>query len=211
MIINLNIHNKKILVIGGGDQAVKRIQNIINEGCKITVISDKVKPYIEKLSRDKKITLLKQQIHDVKLLTIHNPDLIITTTNNHKLNQDVINYAKDNKIMIYSSDDPKSSDYANLSIIHKDTVQIAIYTHGKSPMMAKKLSSKIKKIISDKDINYIKIQEMARKIAKERLATQDRREFLSNIMRDEKIEQLIKDKMLDKAEDRIITILEDMK
>ncbi|MCH1607780.1 MAG: NAD(P)-dependent oxidoreductase, partial [Nitrosopumilus sp.] len=40
MIINLNLKDKKIIVVGGGNEAEKRIKSILNEKCEIIVISD---------------------------------------------------------------------------------------------------------------------------------------------------------------------------
>jgi len=39
MIINLNLENKKIIVIGGGSEAEKRIKSLLNEKCEIIVIT----------------------------------------------------------------------------------------------------------------------------------------------------------------------------
>jgi precorrin-2 dehydrogenase/sirohydrochlorin ferrochelatase len=75
------------------------------------------------------------------------------------------------------------------------------------------LSEKIfKNVITKEDIAQIKIQKIARKLAKESIPTQtQRREYLRGIMVDNEIDQLIKDGQLKKAERRIITILRDWK
>ena len=55
MIINLNLEGKKIIVVGGGNEAEKRIKSILNEKCEITVISDSVNTQISKLVKTKKL------------------------------------------------------------------------------------------------------------------------------------------------------------
>jgi len=95
-------------------------------------------------------------------------------------------------------------------------IQIAIFTGGRSPAMSKKIriqSEKIfKKIITKEDIAQIKIQKIARKLAKENIHTQtQRKEYLHSIMIDNEIEQLIKDGQLKKAERQAITILRNWK
>ena len=58
----------------------------------------------------------------------------------------------------------------------------------------------------------IKIQKIARELAKGRISTQKKRkEFLSNIMADNEIDQLIKDSQMKKAEKRAITIVRNWK
>jgi precorrin-2 dehydrogenase/sirohydrochlorin ferrochelatase len=217
MIIDLNLQDKKIIIIGGGKEAQKRINSTLKQGCDITVISDTVNSQINKLIKAKKIKLIKQKITDTKFISKLKPDMIITTTNDKKINQKIINDAKRKKIIAYSSDNPEDSDFSNPSIIDfENIVQIAIFTGGKSPIMSKKIkdrSGKIfKKIITDEDIAQIKIQKTARKIAKETIPNQEqRKECLRSIINDNEIDQLIKDGQMKKAEKRASTILRNWK
>jgi precorrin-2 dehydrogenase/sirohydrochlorin ferrochelatase len=217
MIVDLNLHNKTVIVIGGGNEAQKRINSLLKQGCKIIVISYSVNSQINKLVKAKKIKLKKQKIQDTKFISKFKPNMIITTTNDKNLNQKIINSAKKSKIIAYSSDNPEDSDFSNPAIIDfENMIQIAIFTGGRSPAMSKKiriLSEKIfKNIITKEDIAQIKIQKIARKLAKESIPTQtQRREYLRGIMADNEIDQLIKDGQLKKAERRIIMILRDWK
>jgi|TARA_B110000238_G_scaffold148963_1_gene160669 precorrin-2 dehydrogenase/sirohydrochlorin ferrochelatase len=217
MIINLNLEGKKIIVVGGGNEAEKRIKSILNEKCEITVISDSVNTQISKLVKTKKIKLKKQKIENIKFILELNPDLIITTTNDKKINQKIINHAKKKKIIAYSSDNPEESDFSNAAIIDfEKMIQVAIFTGGRSPVMSKKIKSKVeivlKKVISKEDIAQIKIQKISRKIAKEVIPTQsDRKECLRSIMTDNHIDQLIKDGQIKKAEKRATEIIKKWK
>ena len=217
MIVDLNLHDKTVIVIGGGNEAQKRINSLLKQDCEILVISDSVNSQINKLVKAKKIKLKKQKIQDTKFISKLKPNMIITTTNDKNLNQKIINSAKRNKIIVYSSDNPEDSDFSNPAIIDfENMIQIAIFTGGRSPAMSKKIriqSEKIfKKIITKEDIDQIKIQKIARKLAKEIIPTQtQRREYLRSIITDNKVEQLIKDGQLKKAERRAITILRNWK
>ncbi len=217
MIVDLNLHDKTVIVIGGGNEAQKRINSLLKQDCKIIVISDCVNSQINKLVKAKKITLKKQKIQDTKFILKFKPYMIITTTNNKKMNQKIINSAKRSKIIAYSSDNPEESDFSNPAIIDfENMIQIAIFTGGRSPAMSKKIKTKsekiFKKIITKEDIAQIKIQKIARKLAKETIPTQtQRREYLHSIMIDNEIDQLIKDGQLKNAEKRAITILRNWK
>lgn len=217
MIVDLNLLDKTVIVIGGGNEAQKRINSLLKQDCEILVISDSVNSQINKLVKTNKIKLKKQKIQDTKFISKLKPNMIITTTNDKNLNQKIINSAKRNKIIVYSSDNPEDSDFSNPAIIDfENMIQIAIFTGGRSPAMSKKIriqSEKIfKKIITKEDIDQIKIQKIARKLAKEIIPTQtQRREYLRSIITDNKVEQLIKDGQLKKAERRVITILRNWK
>jgi len=217
MIVDLNLHDKTVIVIGGGNEAQKRINSLIKQDCEILVISDSVNSQINKLVKAKKIKLKKQKVHDTKFISKLKPNMIITTTNDKNLNQKIINSAKKSKIIAYSSDNPEGSDFSNPAIIDfENIIQIAIFTGGRSPAMSKKIriqSEKIfKKIITKEDIAQIKVQKIARKLAQESIPTQtQRREYIRSIITDNEIEQLIKDGQLKKAEKRAITILRNWK
>lgn len=217
MIINLNLEGKKIIIIGGGNEAEKRIKSILNEKCEISIISDSINEQISKWVKIKKIKLKKQKIENLKFISELKPDIIITTTNDKKINQKIITFAKKKKIIVYSSDNPDDSDFSNAAIIDfEKTIQIAIFTGGRSPAMSKKIKSKsekaLKKVILKEDIAQIKIQKISRTLAKEIIPTQfERKQCLNNIMNDNQIDQLIKDGQVKKAEKRAREIIKKWK
>lgn len=217
MIIHLNLQGKVVIVIGGGNEALKRINSLLKEKCQIIVISSAINNQIKNLVKNKKIKFKKQKIQDTSFLSTYKPRMVITTTNDKKLNQKIINEAKNEKIIAYSSDNPELSDFSNPAIIDfENIIQIAIFTGGKSPAMSKKLrveSEKIfKKLITKEEIAQIKIQNIAREIAKNKIATQnERKNYLNCIMSDKVIKQLIKEGQLKKAENQAKTILRNWK
>ena len=82
--------------------------------------------------------------------------------------------------------------------------------------MAKKLrieSEKIfKKIITKEEIGQMKIQNIVREIAKNKIATQnERKNYLNSIMSNKEIKQLIKEGQLKKAENQARSILRNWK
>ena len=217
MIIDLNLENKKIVIIGAGNEAEKRIKSLLNQNCNITVISDSANKQITKWAKIKKIKSKKQKIENTKFISELKPDIIITTTNDKKLNQKIIDHSKKKRIIVYSSDNPDESDFSNPAIIDfEKMIQIAIFTGGKSPAMSKEIKMKLEtileKIITKEDIAQIKIQKNSRKLAKEIIPTQfERKECLRSIITDNHIDQLIKDGQIKKAEKRAIEIVQKWK
>jgi precorrin-2 dehydrogenase/sirohydrochlorin ferrochelatase len=215
MIVDLNLQGKQVIVIGGGNEALKRINSLLRQKCSILVISNKTNAQISKLAKSKKIKLKKQDVSNTSFLSKYKPHMVICTTDDRKLNQKIIRNAKQRRIIAYSSDNPEDSDFANPAIINfQNIVQIAIFTGGRSPIISKRLKTDaekiFKEIITKKDIDQIKIQKIARELAKEKIPTQtERKEYLRRIMMDDQIDQLIKDGQLKKAENRATAILRD--
>ena len=217
MIVDLNLQSKKIIIVGGGSEAQKRINSLLKQECDIIIIADSVNLQVNRLAKSKKIKIIKQKITDTGFISKLKPDLIMTTTNDRKINQKIINAAKKKGVTVYSSDNPEDSDFSNPAIIDfENMIQVAIFTGGRSPVMSKKIKEKLEKIlkktITKEDIVKIKVQKMARKLAKEVISTQEqRRNCLRSITSDNEIDQLIKDGQVKKAENRAITILRNWK
>ena len=199
LIIDLHLNGKTVIVVGAGNEALKRIKLLQNEGCKIIVIGEKPNSEITKLSKTKKIIFKKIKITSSLFLKTYKPFLVIASTTDSSLNQKIIETAKKMKILAYASDSPDSSDISYLSLIDiKKTIKIAISTNGGSPIMAKKIKSKtekcLQKNISDQDIELIKIQKFARSESKKYILTQtERKKFLYELMNDKRVKELLKD------------------
>ena len=199
LIIDLHLNGKTVIVVGAGNEALKRIKLLQNEGCKIIVIGEKPNSEITKLSKTKKIIFKKIKITSSLFLKTYKPFLVIASTTDSSLNQKIIETAKKMKILAYASDSPDSSDISYLSLIDiKKTIKIGISTNGGSPIMAKKIKSDVEKCvqknISDEDIELIKIQKFARTESKKYILTQtERKKFLYELMNDRRVKELLKD------------------
>ena len=215
MIIDLNLKGKTVIVVGGGQQSLKKINLLLPQNCEILLFSDKISIPIKNLVKKKKIQFKKIKLEDADFLSDYKPFLVITTTNDNGLNKKIVKKARQMKALSYSSDDPENSDFSNLSIINiEDLIQVAISTGGKSPIMAKKIKSQaektFKEIIKKEDIIQIKLQEIARKEAKEKIKNpKERKEFLYSLTKDSEIKQLIKDSSFKKAQKRAMVLLRD--
>ena len=206
MMVNLNLTGKTIVIVGAGEQAEKRINAILDKNCKITVVSNTVNPGIAGLAKGKKISLINHLLTDPKFLSKLEPDLVIAATSSKKTNQKILKYAKQNRIMAYSSDHPDESDFSNPAVIDFDgMVQIAIFTGGKSPIISRRIKQRTQKVLKDiitkEEIAQIRIQSISRALAKKTIPAQkQRREYLHSVAGDDTIAQLIKDGHIAKAE-----------
>ena len=200
LIIDLHLNGKIVVIVGAGNEALKRVKLLENETCQIIVIGEKPSLEIRRLARTKKLTLKKTKLTSSFFLKKYKPFLVIASTTDHLLNQNIVQTARKMKILAYASDSPESSDISYLSLIDiKKTIKVAISTGGSSPIMAKKIKSKteicLQKNISNQDIQLIKIQKFARSESQKFITTQaERKKFLYALMNDKRVKELLKDK-----------------
>lgn len=206
-----------MLVIGGGNEGLKKVNALLTQDCKILVISDETNKEIERYVKQKKITFKKMKLQNASFLKKYKPFMVMATTDDRKLNRKIVEQAKKMRCYAYAADDPAVSDFAFGSVINiEDTVQIAVSTGGKSPAMARKIRMQaekvFKKLIKKEDIYHIKLQDFARNAAKTKLETfQERKKFLYGVMNDNHVKQLIKEGNFKNAKMRVLKMLGDLK
>jgi precorrin-2 dehydrogenase/sirohydrochlorin ferrochelatase len=210
LIVDLNLKGNLVLVVGGGNEGLKKVNALLTQDCKILVISDETNKEVEKYIKQKKITFKKMKLNNANFLKKYKPFMVMATTDDRKLNRKIVEQAKKMRCYAYAADDPAVSDFAFGSVINiEDTVQIAVSTGGKSPAMARKIrlqAEKIfRKIIKKEDIYQIKLQDFARNAAKNKLETfPERKKFLY-------VKQLIKEGNFKNAKKRVMKMLGDQK
>lgn len=217
LIVDLNLRGKLVMIVGGGQEGLKKINSLLTQDCKILLISDKTNNQILNYVKQKKIAFKKMQLKDANFLGKYKPFMVMATTDDKKLNRKIVEQAKKMRCYAYAADDPAVSDFAHPSVINiEDTVQIAVSTGGRSPAMARKIRMQaekvFKKIIKKDDIYQIKLQEIARSVAKKKLPTfPERKRFLYGVMNDNHIKELIKEGDFKKAQKRVVEMLGEWK
>ena len=139
--------------------------------------------------------------------------LVMAATDDKALNRKIVEDAKQLRCYAYAVDDPQVSDFNHPSVMNfYDTVQVAISTGGKSPLMAKTLKQKIKpaleKCIQQEDILKIELQSRLRKQAQKILPTpEDRKRFLTGIIANEEVNRFLEQDNLAAAETLALKLL----
>ena len=199
MIVDLHLKGNLVIVVGSGNEGVKKVSSLLTQDCEILVIGNSTNSQIEKYVKQGKIKFKKIKLKDARFLSKYKPYLVMATTSDRTLNRKIVEKARKMKSYAYASDDPEISDFAHPSVINiADTVQVAVSTGGSSPAMARKIKLKaesfFKKNISSEDIYQIKLQKFARSEAKQVISAQlDRKKFLYAIMNDKRVKELLKE------------------
>ena len=216
LIVDLNLQGNLVIVVGGGNEGLKKVNALLTQDCKILLVSDSTIKQIEDYIKRRRITCKEMKLTKAEFLKKFKPFMVLATTDNRELNRRIVEQAKKMRCYAYAADDPEVSDFAFGSVINiEDTVQIAVSTGGRSPAMARKLRMQAEKVfknlIKKEDIYQIKLQDFARRAVKAKIATfPERKKFLYSVMNDNHIKQLIKAGNLKKAQKRVIEMLGDL-
>ena len=162
---------------------------------------------IQNWNKEGRVFLKQDKIADGEFLKDYNQlILLMAATNDKILNRKLVQAAKQLRCYAYAVDDPEVSDFNHPSVLNiRETVQVAISTGGKSPLMAKQIRKKIEPVMNDlisqEDVFKIQLQFRLREKLKTFLQTADtRKAFLENILVNAEINELLVDEKLDEAE-----------
>ena len=216
MIVDLNLRGNLVIVVGGGNEGLKKVNTLLTQDCNILLISDSTNRQIQNYVKQKKLFFKQMRLVNANFLKKYRPFMVLATTDDKELNRKIVEQAKSMRCYAYAADDPEFSDFAFGSVINiDDTVQIAVSTGGRSPAMARKLKLQaeriFKKVIKKEDIAHIKLQDFARKAARDKIPTfPERKKFLYGVMNDNHVKQLIRDGNLKKAQKQVMKMLGDL-
>ena len=207
MIVDLNLIGKRALVIGGGNESSRKVEALLSQQCKIFVVAEKAEQSIKNYADEGKVSLDLRKIENVDFLNDYKQlDLILATTDDPDINREILVVGKKKYgCYVYAADDPQVSDFSHPSVINiNDTVQIAISTGGRSPLMGKSirqdLEPLIKKSISDLILMQINLQDQLRSMSKKMIPSVEyRKKFLTELLGDKNVNQCLEEKKIPMA------------
>jgi precorrin-2 dehydrogenase/sirohydrochlorin ferrochelatase len=136
----LDLTGKKVLVVGGGQVAQRKVETLLGYEAKILIIAriltDKLNEMVE---RGRVVFLGKEFLP-------HHLDgafLVIAATNDKGLNHRVSEEASRRGMLVNAVDQPADCNFIVPSIIRRGDLLVAISTSGKSPAMAKRIREQL--------------------------------------------------------------------
>jgi len=210
--MDLKLDGKTVMVIGGGAEAHRKLQSMLDSGAKIWVISRDFCEEIQKLGAEKKVALLKTGIKDAQAFVDSlspKPYMLLAATNDSALNLALVKAAKYYNCMVYAVDNPQMSDFILPAVAHVGDVKIAVSTSGKSPAMARALRERIEGMVTKQDLLEIELQEKARAALKTKVADPNMRsKTLYQILHSEEIKKALSEGRVAEAEELAMKIIE---
>ncbi len=134
--VNLDIKNRKCLVVGGGRVGTRKVTTLLACGAKVTVVSPDIRRNLIELADRGVITLNKRSYRNTDLDGMF---LVIGTTDDEELNRQISVAAEKLNMLCNIADRPKACNFILPSIVNRGDLTISISTAGKSPALAKKL------------------------------------------------------------------------
>lgn len=144
--ILLNIEDKQILVVGGGNIALEKVKRLINFTKNITILSPEIKPELLNLVYGYNLNYICQKYEKG---CIDNYDIVIVAVNDLNLQKEIYLESKSKSKLCNSVDMVKFSDFIFPSVVKKGDFILSFSTSGTSPALAKYLRQVFEKLIPE--------------------------------------------------------------
>lgn len=137
--VMLNLEGKKILIVGGGRIAKRKVNGLQGEGAFITVMAPDIDAEIESMDVECiPYPFTKQDISQY--------DIVFIATNDEGVNKQVIECVHDNQL-VNDCSNKRNSNFFNVASFKHDDMRIMISSDGASPEKSKILKQKIKDLL----------------------------------------------------------------
>jgi precorrin-2 dehydrogenase/sirohydrochlorin ferrochelatase len=136
----LDLAGKKVLVVGGGQVAQRKVETLLEYEAKILIISRILTDKLNEMVEHKKVLFLGKEFLP------HHLDgafLVIAATNDKELNHRVSQEANRRGMLVNAVDQPGDCNFIVPSIIRRGDLVVAVSTSGKSPAMAKRIREQL--------------------------------------------------------------------
>jgi precorrin-2 dehydrogenase / sirohydrochlorin ferrochelatase len=176
----LDLSGKKVIIIGGGKVAQRKIETLLSYGAVIHVISKDLTPELKSLLEKGDIKLLGDEFDES---FIKDAFLLIVATNDKTLNRKVSSIAREKNILVNTVDQPEECSFIVPSIIKRDDLIVAISTSGKSPALAKRIRETLEGQFGDEYGSFLSLMGKIRKeLVSSGMPEDDRNKIFHNLV-----------------------------
>jgi uroporphyrin-III C-methyltransferase / precorrin-2 dehydrogenase / sirohydrochlorin ferrochelatase len=175
-----DLAGQKVLIVGGGEVALRKVSLLERTGASISVIAPEIAPELMQRAAAGK---LKLAIREFAPDDLDGARLVIVATSRRALNRWVAKLSEARNIPVNVVDDREASRFIVPAIIDRDPVLVAISTGGTSPVLARRLRERLEALIPKRIGELASWLQALRSVARQKLRdTDERRRFFEAVV-----------------------------
>ena len=139
----LDLAKQKVVVVGGGRVATRKIRALLAATAAVTVISPEATAAIRQWSQTKRVRWVRRPYRAGDL---RRACLVVAATDRDEINRRVCAEARRRRLLANSATLPSAGNFIVPSVIYRGGITIAISTGGASPAFAKRLRHDLERL-----------------------------------------------------------------
>ena len=188
--IYLDLEGRRVVVIGAGNVAARKVQSLIATGARIVVVAEHATTVFQDACEGANIEVV---ISSYSKDYLASAILAIAATNDTVLNNRIYKDCQQLEVLCNVVDVPELCDFYVPAVVERGSLQIAVGTDGKCPAYSGHLRRKLEEMFTDRHGLFL---EELDKIRKHIIATIDdgarRKAILGQLVKDESFDYFIK-------------------
>ena len=178
--IYLDIENRSVVIIGGGNVCARKAETMMRYGASVTVVSPEFTDEIEKWAGEGCLRIRRKKYEASDL---DDANIVIASTDDESINTQIATECRQRRIPVNVVDVTHLCEFIVPAIIEKGSIQIAVSTGGKSPVIARTLKEHLNRLIGPEYDEVNQVLGSLREGAKKVLPTDaDRKRFFDDIV-----------------------------
>ena len=199
--VQLNMENRRCVVVGGGNVALRKTKSLLEAGAVVTVIAPVILPEIIALQR--KFPALNLCRRNYETGDLANAFLVVAATDNNKVNAAVALEARQNHCLLNVTDDPEAGNFSVAGTYDNGSLHFSVATGG-NPRLTHLLLEDLQQQYGDDMAAFASFLDEQRETVKNCLPDpRARQEFWRNTLTNQLL-QLVKEGHLQQAKEIII-------
>jgi uroporphyrin-III C-methyltransferase/precorrin-2 dehydrogenase/sirohydrochlorin ferrochelatase len=142
-----DLAGQKVLVVGGGEVALRKVSLLERTGASISVVAPHISPELMERAAAGKLSVAVREFAPEDL---DGARLIIVATSRRAVNRWIAKLSEARNIPVNVVDDREASRFIVPAIIDRDPVLVAVSTGGTSPVLARRLRERLEALIPAK-------------------------------------------------------------
>ena len=140
----MDIIDKKIVVIGGGNIAARRVK-VLSQFCRnLTVVAPRIHPDLLTLEEKGQIRVIRREYERED---IYDAWMVLATTDQHKLNEEIYSVAKCLGALVNVASNREKCDFHFSGIVKKNHFVVGINASGMDHKGAARLKKRIEEAV----------------------------------------------------------------
>jgi uroporphyrin-III C-methyltransferase/precorrin-2 dehydrogenase/sirohydrochlorin ferrochelatase len=140
----LSLKDRWALVVGGTDQAARKIELLLSAGAKVSVIAETVTGEVAQLIADNRVSWAGRRFSEAQLVGV---SLVIIASDDEALQQAVSQIAQARCVPVNVVDRPALSSFTMPAIVDRGPVTVATSTGGVAPALARRVRAEIERVL----------------------------------------------------------------
>jgi len=204
--ISLVIAGRAVLVVGGGEVAVRKIRGLLECDAQLTVVAPQIVPELRELSEESACTWVEKSYESSDLEGI---ELVFACTNDEEVNRRISKDAAQRRLPVNVADRPELCTFFLPSVLRRGNLSIAVSTDGSSPLTARLIRESLEPRVDDEMGVFLELLQSWRPRILATLPADRRRHFWERA-HDGQVYEYLKLGQLDEAEATLVRLYEEM-